>query len=122
MNSTRLDLPLRLHLPCNRKRVPCRSHHCADVVLLVVPIDELERDRLALTALLSANNHAQRNEILSAALGQSRAHRRNGEIARRDHHSLDFDRLEIEQTELANRFHYLRVAGITESLVFHVRN
>src|SRR6266566_8301416 len=97
------DLAARLHLPRDRERVTRRSLHRADAVFFVVVVHHLPTNTFWLSAFRAFREHTHGDEIVSVRLGESWPHRGNDEIARDDFHSLHINRLELEQSELANR-------------------
>src|SRR6266404_6372234 len=91
-------------------------------MLLVVEIDELPTDKLFFSGLRSANCDSQRNQIVRARFFQTRAHCRDRNIARSNTATFHFYRILIEETEITDRSHYRRVAGVTKRFVFHRGN
>ena len=88
----------------------------------LLTVDELERAREWLAALFSLDDHAQRDEIV--ALGFFRCGVIAATATSRGAIFSPFTSISvrIDQAEIADRFHDVRVAGIAQRLVFHHRN
>src|SRR6185437_13825211 len=63
VNSVRLDLATRLHLAGDAQRVSGGTHHRADSVFRVVPVDQLPAELPGNAVLAAAHLDAQRDKI-----------------------------------------------------------
>jgi hypothetical protein len=91
-------------------------------VLRVVVVDQLPRASRRATVAGAIHRYTQRDEVASPGLRQARACGSREEIARHDLYALHVHRLQLEQAELADRLHDVRVARIPQRLVFHRRD
>src|SRR5258705_4658253 len=113
------DLSARLHLAGDGKRVTSGTLHRTDSGFFVVVVNELPPDFLRLPGFLPLGDDPQSDEVVGFRPGELRSHRSDHQVARDDFHSLYIDWLEVQQPELANRFHYFGVSRIAKGLVFH---
>src|SRR5665213_2593468 len=88
-------------------------------MLGVVRVDQFPAECLRDATLATAHLDAKGNEIGRLWLGQMRAHGCNRNVTRSYSGALDVDRLQIQQAEVANRFHDLGMTRVAKRLVFH---
>src|SRR6478735_6378926 len=91
-------------------------------MLLVVPIDELERSRGCLALLFSRHHDAQRDEVVTLRLRELWLDDGDEYVAGDDLRSLHVHRLEVEEPERTYVAHDVGVTRIPQRLVLHARD
>src|SRR5690606_15740700 len=113
------DLSADLHLPGDREGETRRALHRADPRGLVVVVEQVVDDAVRAPALPPFHLDAQRDQVAAAGLPELGLHDGDERLPRNHLLTADADRFEVEQPEIADRLHDLRVTGVAQRLVLH---